>query len=172
MEEKILYKGSLGVDYTQFYIDNHNDDDLLPEEAFEKQENGLCGASQKGKLFFVPGLHDGYIDITVTLFNQEPEIDDSFDEIVEVSLEISEPTMLCEWAHEETHDLDLPNGVYRVRYSLTCMDDEHNEDTNYELPLLSQKHAIQIWPCPLAQDKTLKTISSTASYWHSEWGKA
>ena len=172
MEDKILFKGNLGVDYTQFYIDNHNDDDLLPDEAFEDQGNGLCGASQKGKLFFVPGLHDGYIDLTVALFSQEPDIDDTFDEIVEVSLEVSEPTMLCEWAHEETHDLDIPHGTYRVRYSLTGMDNEHDDDTDYESPLPSQKHAIQIWPSPLSQDKLIKATSSTANYWHSVWGKA
>lgn len=180
---KIMYSGNLGVDYGQFYIDvaSCDEDDEAEEDyqnfdlAFENQENGLCGASQDGKIFFVAGIQNGVIQIDCELHEIEPPLNNSYDEIVEASLVAGdEPLSLCEWGHEETHLIDLAKGEYRVRYLVRGMDldyDDENEDESYwESPLEGQSYLVQIWPAGKSKDILHKHTTENARYWHREWG--
>lgn len=96
---KVLFSGTLGIEYGQFYIDvaddeDEDDDYLDPSEAFQGQENGICGAAQAGKLFFVTGIQNGTIAIRVELHAAEPPIDRSYEEVVEVPLQIGKSLFL------------------------------------------------------------------------------
>lgn len=172
--ENKLYSGTINVDYGQFYIDYDYDEDdegLIPPEVFDGQENGLCGSAFQGRLFFVVGPQFGAINIEVQLFSEEPPLDHSFEEIVEVSTEISKKVMLCEWGFEDTYPLNIPIDTYRVRYSIVGMDKEYDEnEEEFEIPIAGQKYRIQFWPCATRKDKVIKVSSKNAAYWHSEWG--
>lgn len=177
-EMAILYSGNIGIDYGQFYIDialddeDEDDDNYLdPEEAFDGQKNGICGAAQAGKLFFVTGIQGGVIAIDVEFHRGEPAIDDSYSEIVEVSFRRGEtPVSLCEWGHEQTHRLDLPEGELRVRYCIDGMDKDYDEEADYEAPIPGQRHLVQIWKSEPEADSIVKHTSDNAAYWHREWG--
>ena len=123
--ESKLYSGNINVDYGQFYIDYDYDEDdegLVPPEVFEGQENGLCGSAFSGRLFFVVGPQFGTIEVEIQLLPSEPRLDNYFEEIVEVSTEISKKVMLCEWGFEDTYPLSIPLDTYRVRYCIVGMD--------------------------------------------------
>ena len=61
-----------------------------------------------------------------------PPINDTFDEIVEVSFSHKENTItLAEWAHEKTYKLNIPKGNYRLRYSIKNMEKEYTENDDY-----------------------------------------
>ncbi len=172
--DKVLYSGTLGIEYGQFYVDIDDDDfeDYLePEAAFEHQNNGICGAAQTGKLFLVAGTQDGVIEIEVKLHSSEPTVDDTYEEIVEVSIEIGKKQlMLCEWGNETTHNLNINPGTYNVRYSIIGMEKEYNDDSDWESPIPGQRYYLQFWPGQKQKDVIKKCTSETAKYWHKEWG--
>ncbi|MFO6422202.1 hypothetical protein [Motilimonas sp. KMU-193] len=172
---KTLYSGNIAIEYGQFYIDipelDDEDDYLDPEVAFKDQQNGICGASQSGKLFFVTGIQNGTASVEIKLYSSEPTIDDAFEEIVEVSFKRNKtPVALCEWGCEEIYPIDLPEGNYGVRYCIIAMGADYGDDDDWEAPVKGQKHLIQIWPSEPTMDKIIKSTSDTASYWHKEWG--
>ncbi len=171
-----LYSGLLNIDYGQFYIDstephNEKEEHLDPDKAFEDHENGLCGSAQFGKIFFVAGLHVGVIKIDVELYSFEPELDQSFEEIVEVSFTRGNKSIsLCEMWCEQAHTLDLPKGDFRVRYSVSGMDNERDDESDWQDLIPGQRHLIQMWSASPTRDKLLKYTSESAAYWHREWG--
>ncbi|MEU7906207.1 hypothetical protein [Actinoplanes sp. NPDC049118] len=55
------------------------------DEAWADESNGLCGAGVRGVLVLTTGTHTGWIPFRVELHEAEPEVDDSWDEIVEAS---------------------------------------------------------------------------------------
>jgi len=178
--ETELYLGSLGVHYGQFYIeaavsdlpDNYvHESHASIEDSFTNQKNGLCGATAKDKLFFVTGIHTGLIQISVVLYQAEPIIDNNNEDIVEVSFQVGEyPVSLCEWAHEETHRLELAKGSYRLRYIINGMDKDHEDSDDLDLPVPGQEHILQFWLAPGAKDSVIKQSSENAKYWHNELG--
>lgn len=176
---KNLYSDKLGIDYGQFYITVNSEEevDMDPDGSFEGQNNGLCGSQVGDMIFFVVGIQSGSISIDVQLHQFEPELDRSFDEIVEVSFERGTfPMFLCEWGWESEHELDIPKGIHRLRYSILGMELEHSEEAIekdediWESPVPGQKHMIQIWPTSFEEDAIVKQTSETAAYWHREWG--
>lgn len=174
-----LYSSNLSINYGQFYItpdeENFDEDAWDTDEAFKDQKNGICGASVKGHLFFITGIQDGTISVDIQLCDKAPPIDDSYGEIVEVSLEVaSQGVFLTEWGSENTHKLDIPNGKYAVRYSIDGMDkdydDEIEDENQYESPVPGQRHLIQLWIDEPAEDIVVKVSTEHAKYWHKEWG--
>lgn len=181
---KKLFGGNLAIEYGQFYIDvaasdedEFDEDHLEPDSAFDGQENGLCGASQSGKLFFVTGIQNGVIKIDCEFHDSEPSLEESYGEAVEVSFEVGDKSVsLCEWGHEETHLLALNKGQYRVRYLIQGMDKDYDDensdddDSYWELPLEGQAHLVQIWKAENKNDAILRQTTENALYWHREWG--
>lgn len=176
-QARILFSGLLGIDYGQFYVDVVNDrddeDDYLDMDgSFEAQNNGLCGASMKGKLFLLVGIQGGIIDIKVELHDVAPPTEESFEDIVECSIEVgSKPISLCEWACEATHPLDLPAASYRVRYSISGIDRDYGDDDDWEAPVPQQRFLLQFWPSEMKPDEIVRADSEMGRYWHSEFGK-
>ncbi|MFN3580732.1 MAG: hypothetical protein ACK4VV_09700 [Pseudomonas sp.] len=173
---KTLFSGNLGIEYGQFYIDvpelDDEEDYLDPDMAFQHQANGICGAAQSGKVFFITGIQNGVIAIDVALHGAEPPVDHTYEEIVEVSFERGRSAVsLCEWACEATHELELEQDTYRIRYSIIGMDKDYDDDDEYcEAPVQGQRHLIQIWSAAAKQDSIIKQTSENAAYWHREWG--
>ncbi len=176
---KVLFSNNIDISYSQFYIEIEDpDDSLLPSDPSDNQINGLCGAAQKGRLFFTARPKDGAIDLEIQLHEKEPDIEIQYEEIVEVSFtRDKEETFLCEWAHEEEHLLELPRGEYRVRYSVIGLDKDYDyddmdedEDEPYK-PISGQKYLIQFWPCKFKQDAIIKQTTKEAEYWHNARNK-
>jgi hypothetical protein len=176
MSDQELFSGNINIEYGQFYIDAPDFDDdeedyLEPESAFEGQENGICGVAQEGKMFFVVGPQNGIAEIKINLYSSEPEIDESYEEIVQVPFKrLSKEVSLCEWGCEETYSLDIPEGSYQVRYSIIGMSKDYSDDSDWDAPIQGQKHFVQIWPSEAANEKVIKVTSESAAYWHKEWG--
>lgn len=169
-----LFSGNINIEYGQFYIgpaDEDDEDFFEPDEAFEGQENGICGAAQSGKLFFVTGIQNGTIAVQIDLHETEPAIEHSYEEVVEVSFTRGQASVsLLEWGESEGPDLGLQLGYYRVRYCIDGMEKDYDEDGDWEAPVPGQRHLIQIWSGAQDKDKVEKQTSDMASYWHKEWG--
>ncbi|GAA1608502.1 hypothetical protein GCM10009804_75310 [Kribbella hippodromi] len=110
------------VSYSQIYVESAEDYSSM-EDCFAGQQNGLCGAASAGKLFLITGLHSGQVDFTVELHDEEPPLDDSWEDVVEASYRPSGPAMLICWPGDNAAwDLDLQQIDYRVRYCAWGMD--------------------------------------------------
>ncbi|HTI28003.1 MAG TPA: hypothetical protein VL652_43875, partial [Kutzneria sp.] len=140
------------VHYGQFYV--HSTDDW-PDlgECFAGQRNGLCGGAMPGHLFLITGSHTGYVGLTVELHEQAPVLDETWEEIVEVSFRPLGDTQILGWAGEWASELDLADVDYRVRYCGTRMDDGHEQDGRDEDEPELDRYLLQFWPSPPAPDQ-------------------
>jgi hypothetical protein len=163
-----FYNGVFPVCYGQFYFLSEDLDwDGALEECFSRQNNGLCGVSIKGVVFFITGLHTGDITLTVNQHDSAPEIDNEADEIVEASFIVPPSGLNLEaWGEEVKIKLGISQGSYKLRYSVKnfglAEDTGQYEEGNIEF------YHIDIWPAPISQDKILKNTSEGAKYWHEE----
>ncbi|MFF5125952.1 hypothetical protein ACFY41_03310 [Streptomyces syringium] len=163
---RILFSGEVSVHYGQMYVASGEDGPELGG-SFAGQTNGLCGGAVPGELFLVTGLHTGSVDLTVEAGGHEPSVDDSWQEIVEVSfLPQSTETVLMEWAGEHQWPLDLEQVSYRVRYSATGMDEADELGARTEEEPRQERYLLQFWPAPPTADTVIKQTSRTAAYWH------
>tara|TARA_R110002049_G_C8824969_1_gene534877 strand:- start:49 stop:597 length:549 start_codon:yes stop_codon:yes gene_type:complete len=173
---KKLFSGLIDVCYSQFYIESEDPDDSDScEEQFQGQNNGLCGAATPERIFFTARPKDSVIDLDINLYTENPEINDEYTDIVEVSFRPGEePVFLCQWAHEEVYPLNLENIDYRVRYSIVGLDNDYDydedDDEYFQKPVPGQKYLIEIWPQEKSRDQIVKQTSMEAAYWHKEWG--
>lgn len=170
-----IYSGNIFTNYSEFTIEcDDPDDSRLENGGYSNLANGLVGCSAIGRLFFTAEPKDSLIKLEIELHNNEPLLDNTFDEIVEVPFaKGKENIFLCEWAHEETHLLAIPTGQYRVRYSIKGFDldyenmDEAEDDEPWP-PYPGQRYLIQLWPSLVNEsDKILKQSSDLAAYWHN-----
>lgn len=165
-----LFSGLINVQYGQFYLEARTRFDGDMARCFKGQTNGLLGAHVSGFLFAITGLHTGLVGVTVLLEDAEPSVDDSWDEIVEVSLRVSgREAVMVEWASDNPIPLAVMAGPYRVRYSARNMGEAAEADTN-EGPEPIDTYRIALWPAALAPDLVIKQSSETASYWH-DWAR-
>lgn len=81
---RTLVNDAAWVHYGQIYVRSGEDYPDF-EACFTDQVNGLCGASKPGHLFMITGLHTGHVGFTVELHDELPPVDDSWQEVVEVS---------------------------------------------------------------------------------------
>jgi hypothetical protein len=131
------------------------------DEPWADESNGLCGAGVPGFLSLRIGTHTGWVPIRVELHPAEPPVDDSWDEIVEVSFTpLPGETYLAGLDAEDVQQLDLPPGNYRVRYSIHGFEEA---DTTDETP---DSYLLQLWPGSAAPGRIVKQTGKTAAYWH------
>ncbi|GAB1639617.1 hypothetical protein [Krasilnikovia sp. MM14-A1259] len=130
------------------------------EEAFSDESNGLCGAGVEGVLVLTTGTHTGWLPFRVELHPSAPALDDSWDEIVEVSFTALSDRVVLAGLDGDPFEFDLPRNDYRVRYSIRGMDEA---DTTDETP---DAYLLQFWPAPPASGKIVKQSSKRAAYWH------
>lgn len=118
----VLYSGELDVCYAPFYVVGAKAENWVDMSvAFTGQANGLCGGGQPGRLFFVTGTHTGRVRLAVEYTTARPDIDDTWEEQVECSFEVTGQTSLVDWEGQLPHVLQLTPRTYRVRYSARGM---------------------------------------------------
>lgn len=163
-----LFEGSVEVQYGQAYIELDGSFDGAMDACFRGQNNGLCGAQVPAVLFLTTGLHTGIVDIAIHLFDAEPGIDESWEEIVEISFQAPKGTItLMEWAADQGVGMAVPAGSYRARYHGRAMEAANELDINVnDTPIDSYR--LDFWPAPPASDRIVKQTSSVAAYWH-DW---
>jgi hypothetical protein len=163
-----IFDGRLYVHYGQAYVlaRDHNGEGL--EESFLGQSNGLCGAAVPGMLFLITGLHTGQVGLVVDVLNAPPELDNSWDEIVEVSFTVGErPVVLEDWNGETVTSIPLSSGRYRVRYCAKNMDEGKEADTILEDEEAVDFYSLAFWPEAASDDCVIKQTSEQAAYWHN-----
>ena len=99
--------------------------------AAEGQQNGLLGGRVQHSLTMVTGLHTGRLPFVVTWHDSPAPVDPEQEDVVEVSWTIPDETMTV-GAFDEFHDIDLPPGPSRARYSARGMDLGRAMDTAHE----------------------------------------
>ncbi|WP_460653704.1 hypothetical protein [Kribbella endophytica] len=166
MPMQTLMTGPAWVSYAQIYVESS--DDPMPElsECFGGQQNGLCGAAVPGTLFLITGLHTGNVGFAVELHDEEPPLDDTWEEIVEASYRPAGEVALNGWGGEGRWPLALDPIDYRVRYSGWGMDTGHQSAGPMDDEPLVDRYLLQFWPAPPAPDRVLKQTSAQAAYWH------
>ena len=167
----LVYEGRLRVHYGQAYVLSPDCGDVLPDDAYVGQRNGLCGAGVKGALFLTTGLHTGYVQLTVTVHDTLPPVQEDWDEIVEASCTFaSVPVVLQNWDGEVVCELPLAEGTYRVRYSAKGFGEAPESGGEIdEEPV--ERYALAFWPATAESDKVIKQTSVKAAYWNNGgWG--
>lgn len=134
--------------------------------AREGQVNGLCGAAEPEALVMVTGMHTGAVPFRIEVHAERPELDESWEEIVEASISIPEGEMLW-WAFDEGGAVQFPHvGTYRTRYNASGMDAAHQSGVREADEPEIDKYLLQLWPAPMAPDEVIRQTSETAAYWH------
>jgi TonB family protein len=169
---KRLFAGKVQVHYSTLYFQGIANEIVEMKECFEGQVNGLCGARMRNHMFLITGLHTGWVNVTVDFWDREPPLEDSWEEVVEVSYVVTVPewTGIMEWGGSAWHPIELRRGRYRVRYCARNMDAGRRKDTRLssdtEEPI--DEYSLSFWFAPGAPDRVIRQTSETAIYWH-QW---
>ncbi|MFC8143933.1 hypothetical protein ACFUKV_19715 [Streptomyces paradoxus] len=161
-------EGEVHVHYGQIYVES-DPDSYGPglAEAFAGQSAGLCGAATAGSLWLSTGLHTGEVGFTVEVHDHAPPLDESWEDVVEVSFRpASADSALVEWAGEDSWELGLDETDYRVRYCATGMDRAGAADTRMDGEPQLDRYLLQFWPAAPEPDRVVKETSRTAAHWH------
>lgn len=163
-----LFAGNIEVQYGQAYLELDGSFDGAMDTCFLGQMNGLCGAQMPAIMFLMTGLHTGIVGITIHLFDADPGIDESWEEVVEVSFQAPKGAItLMEWAADQGARMAVPAGSYRARYQGRAMQTANELDTNdNDTPV--DTYRLDLWPAPPAPDRVVKQTSTVAAYWH-DW---
>ncbi len=109
----------------------------------------------KGALFLTTGLHTGYVQLTITVHDTRPQVDDDWDEIVETSCTFAEvPVVLQDWNAETVCELPLVEGMYRVRYSAKGFGEAPESDGEVDVDPV-ERYALAFWPATTEADKVI-----------------
>ena len=137
-----------------------DDAEYDPDAPWADESNGLCGAAVKGCLALITGTHTGWLPFRVELHTGAPAVEDSWEEVVEVSFTPQSDEVHLAGLDGDVFELDLPRGDYRVRY---CVRGMGRADSTDEAP---DPHLLQFWPAPAAPGRIVKLTSERAAYWH------
>jgi hypothetical protein len=119
------------------------------EEAFFGQVNGLCGTAAGGAMFLMTGLHTGHVGFTIEVSASAPDVDRSWEDIVEAPFQVPvAPVALYQWGEESGRPLPLSPGQYRARYSARSMQAGHDQDTLLGDAAVIDEYLLQLWPVP------------------------
>ncbi|MGW2230775.1 hypothetical protein [Streptomyces formicae] len=158
----------MSVCYGQLYVVSDPDGwGDTPYDPFSGQTSGLCGAAVPGYLYLRTGLHTGPVGYTVELRETEPALDESWEEITEVSFRpVSAGVSLELWGGDGSFPLGLDLLDYRVRHNASGMDEAIERELECLDGLVIERHLLQFWPAPPARDRLIKQTGSSAAYWH------
>lgn len=166
---KVLVNDEVHVDYGQIFVASGEDDCDL-HDAFAGQEGvGLCGGGTGGALLLLTGLRIGGVGFTAELHDSRPELDETWEEIVEVPFRpVSEETVLRQWNGKSRWELELEERDYRVRYSAVGMDAGRSKDVREDdEPPTDERYLLQIWPAAPEPARLLRQTGRTAANWHA-----
>jgi hypothetical protein len=163
---KVLYDDFMPVHYGYMYLSAGSEpsDNLNGTRA--GQRNGLLGAQARHQLSMMTGLHTGEVPFRIEWHPNEPEVDVSWEDVVEASVEFTESDALLS-SFEEFVGIELPaTGWHRARYCASGMDEGRELDTPDEDEEAPDRYLLQIWPAPQAPDEVKALGSQNADYWH------
>ncbi|RZU52679.1 hypothetical protein EV385_4558 [Krasilnikovia cinnamomea] len=164
MPIEVLMDRQVRVEYSQLYVVSDPDDDRPDlQETYRGQTNGLCGAADLGNMTLTTGIEMGPVSLRAELHGSEPPVEDSWEDVVEVSFTATtDQVMVQEW-DGDTYPLNLPSGQYRVRYCVRGMDQAHRVGISDE-PV--DFYLLQFWPGPPAADRIIRQTSKEAAHAH------
>ncbi|MFL6030038.1 MAG: hypothetical protein ACJ74D_08425 [Gaiellaceae bacterium] len=163
-----LLDGKLHVHYGQAYVfsgDTYEMGDM--HVCFRGQTNGLLGAAHPGMLLLITGLHTGQVRFKLDVLDEEPALDASWEECVEVTFTpAADGAQLVDWDGTLVCELPLATEPYRVRYQARGMDAAREADTVLEDEEPIDAYAVSFWPAPPSPDAVVRQKSEIAAYWH------
>lgn len=163
---RMVVNGQAFLTFGQIYVesgDKHADFD----DSFRGQQNGLCGAAIPGTLCLLTGLHTGHVGLVVEVHDEEPTLDDSWEDIVEASFRPVGDTTLAGLDSSDWWKLGLDPIDYRVRYGGRAIDAGHQSERERERDDHPVDHyLLQFWPAPPQPDQVLKVTSTLAQNLH------
>lgn len=140
------------------------------DRFFDGQLNGLVGAAHSGSVYLNLARRSGGSPVRVVLRDSRPEQDRSYQDIVEVSIEIP-PAATVHWASWAGESggvfTGIPAGMYRLRVSARDRD-VGREGEWAEGPV--DAYLLELWLAPVEPDAILRVGSHDAEYWHREVG--
>ena len=159
----VLFDDIIYVEESQFMISSAEDSFPNFERPFEGQVNGLVDGSGDGMLWFLTGAEYGEAHALVRVTQAEPQLDDSFGDIVEVSFaHTSDELFVRELDGEWRPGTPLTSGDYRVRLSVANMDSFYEREDDDE-SILDEDYLIELWPAEKSPDEILKQTSEHAT---------
>lgn len=163
---KKLFDGVIEVQFSGFTIEpDVGDSDGYGWNLKLQRNNGLCMEGTPDRLLFISGVHNGAIQLKIELSESRVPIDDRWEDVVENSLTVtSDKTYMYEWGYEEQYEIELPAGIYRVRYSAIGMDNEDYSAHDNGTAKSTQEYLIQFWPEPIQPSSIIRENSGKAQY--------
>jgi hypothetical protein len=169
----VLLEQVIDTDYGQFDLTWNEEGgfDGEFERYFAGQANGLVGAADPSGVYLNLARRSGGSPVRVVLSDAPPDVDDSWEDVVEVSSTVpadAEPRWMS-WAGEDSGPLDgLSSGTYRVRVSARGRDAGRDGEFAEETV---DFYLVELWPAPESPDAIVKVGSEDARYWHREIGQ-
>ena len=161
-----------GVEVHYGFIDLYSDPDGSGDEADDLvgarrgQANGLVGARVPHQLGMVTGLHTGQVPLVVTWTETEPALEDDWEDVVEVSVDLITPDLTLA-TFDNAYGCQVPqDGWHRARYCVSGMDEGQELDTPDEGEVAPDRYLLQLWPAPESTDVIVRQGSEIAAYWH------
>lgn len=166
----VLLHQTIHTDYGHFSLEWGDDVwDGDADRFFGNQQNGWVGAAVFDVVHIVLARRSGGSSVRIELSDEEPPLEESWEDCVEVSLQIPDgPTVRWStWAGEESSSLDISPGSYRLRVGAHGRDAGHAGE--FESGVIDF-YLLQLWPSLPSPDAVVRVGSADAAYWHAEWG--
>ena len=164
MKVKVLADGELFVDYGFVYLDSGVGGWEQEVDQRAGQRNGLAGAAQDGFVMLTTGTNVGDVPLRIELYRKAPPVDERWDEVVEVSVDLRGRRLEVTSFDRELEVRKLrQHGPHRLRYSALRFDDDQRR-RDHEVAL--DRYLVQLWPAAMAPDRIVKQTSERAAYWH------
>jgi hypothetical protein len=163
--DPVLIKASIFVDYGRMMILSGGTSPSGGENHFVTHRNGLLGGAVYSRLAVHLGVHTGDVHVEVELHQQCPEIDESWEEIVEASCYIDAPPVVLVGASPK-YSLRLPleKGWYRVRLCVVGFGESEKAQI-FDDPKL-ERYKLIFWAADPRADAILKQTSEEVIHRH------
>ncbi|MGK5554745.1 hypothetical protein ACSNOI_24320 [Actinomadura kijaniata] len=160
------FSARLDISYSQFSLDGGGWD---PDQVDYTGGNGLLWSGESALVVFT-GLDTGHVPLSITVTQQAPPPElDGWDEVVEVSLAVTDDTLvLCSPAGEFQHEVTLPatgQRSYRVRVQARGRDAGREAqfiNADDAEPMV-EEYQILLWPAPPAPEARLKLTDAVGA---------
>jgi hypothetical protein len=172
-----LFDRVVQTDYGQFDLGwaSSEDDDYVgydgsDDRVFAHQVNGLVGAGDPRGVYLTLARRSGGSSVRIVLHDSEPDLDDEWEDIVEVSAHLPDGAApwWSTWAGEDGGALGIPPGTYRIRVGAKGRDAGRG-DGEFADDVVDF-YLIDMWPAPAQADAIVRVGSDDARYWHQARG--
>jgi hypothetical protein len=163
--DPFIIQACIFVDYGSMLIRSGETNISGGENYFATQRNGLLGGAIYSRLSVHLGVHTGEVHVEVERHQQPPAIDESWEEIVEVSCYIDAAPVVLEGASPK-HSLRLPleKGWFRVRLCVVGFG-ESEKARIFDDPKL-ERYKLIFWAADPRGDAILKQTSDEVIHRH------